>query len=55
MSLRADAFNVFNFVNWDVTGLSASLSSPSAFGESSKAGDARVLQLALRYSFKRDI
>lgn len=25
--------------------------SPSAFGELSKAGDARVLQLALRYSF----
>ena len=51
VSLRADAFNVLNFVNWDTSGLSVSLSSPSTSGEFSKAGDARVLQLALRYSF----
>jgi hypothetical protein len=53
LTLRADAFNVFNFVNFDVTStsLSLALSSPSTFGEFSKAGDARVLQLSLRYSF----
>lgn len=56
IQLRADAFNVFNNVNFSINnsstgGYSLSLSSPSTFGEFSKAGDARVLQLALRYSF----
>ena len=49
LQLRADAFNVFNFVNF--TGISLSLSSPTTFGEFSSAQDARVLQMALRYSF----
>ncbi|MDE3196743.1 MAG: hypothetical protein KGN84_10390, partial [Acidobacteriota bacterium] len=49
LQFRADAFNAFNNVNF--TGISLSLSSPSNFGEFSTAQDARVLQLALRYSF----
>jgi hypothetical protein len=56
LQLRVDAFNVFNNVNFTTNnsgsgGYSLSLASPSTFGEFSKAGDARVLQLALRYSF----
>ncbi|MBV8817847.1 MAG: hypothetical protein JO022_05780, partial [Acidobacteriaceae bacterium] len=57
LTFRADAFNVFNFVNFindnsnSINGLSLALSSPSTFGEFAKAADARVLQLALRYSF----
>jgi hypothetical protein len=56
LQLRADAFNAFNNVNFSINnsttgGYSLSLASPSTFGEFSKAGDARVLQLALRYSF----
>jgi hypothetical protein len=50
LEVRADAYNVFNNVNFS-SGLSLSLASPSTFGEFSKAGDARVLQLAMRYSF----
>jgi hypothetical protein len=50
LEVRADAYNVFNNVNFN-SGLSLSLASPSTFGEFSKAGDARVLQLAMRYSF----
>jgi hypothetical protein len=49
VQFRADAFNVFNYVNF--TGIGLSLSSPGTFGEFSSAQDARVLQLALRYSF----
>ncbi|HEY3840232.1 MAG TPA: hypothetical protein VGL72_26850, partial [Bryobacteraceae bacterium] len=56
LQLRADAFNAFNNVNFSINnsstgGYSLSLASPGTFGEFSKAGDARVLQLALRYSF----
>ena len=56
LQLRVDAFNVFNNVNFTTNnsttgGYSLSLSSPNTFGEFSKAADARVLQLALRYSF----
>ena len=51
LQFRADAFNAFNAVNFDPSSISLSLSSPSSFGEFSKALDARVLQLALRYSF----
>jgi hypothetical protein len=53
LELRADAFNVFNNVNFINTssGQSLSLSSPNTFGEFSKTADARVLQMALRYSF----
>ncbi len=49
LQFRADAFNAFNTVNF--TGISLSLQSPSSFGEFTTAQDARVLQLALRYSF----
>ncbi|HKD09787.1 MAG TPA: carboxypeptidase-like regulatory domain-containing protein [Bryobacteraceae bacterium] len=49
LQFRADAFNAFNTVNF--TGISLSLSSPNSFGEFSSTQDARVLQLALRYSF----
>lgn len=49
LQFRADAFNVFNYVNF--TGISLSISNPGTFGEFSAAQDARVLQLALRYSF----
>ncbi|HVW84986.1 MAG TPA: TonB-dependent receptor [Bryobacteraceae bacterium] len=49
LQFRADAFNAFNFVNY--TTISLALSSPGTFGEFSAAQDARVLQLALRYSF----
>ena len=49
LQFRADAFNALNQVNF--TGISLSTSSPSSFGEFSSAQEARVLQLALRYSF----
>lgn len=49
LQFRAEAFNAFNFVNF--TTISLSLSNPGTFGEFSAAQDARVLQLALRYSF----
>jgi hypothetical protein len=49
LQLRADAFNVFSFVNF--TGISLSLSNPGTFGEFSPAQDARVLQFAMRSSF----
>ena len=49
LQLRAEAFNLFNFVNF--TNVSLAVSSPGTFGEFTAAADARVLQLALRYSF----
>jgi hypothetical protein len=49
LEFRGEAFNVFNFVNF--TTVSLSLASPGIFGEFQTAADARVLQLALRYSF----
>jgi hypothetical protein len=49
LQLRAEAFNAFNFVNF--TNISLALSSPSTFGNFTAAADARVLQLALRYTF----
>ena len=49
LQFRAEAFNVFNYVNF--TNVSLSVSSPGTFGEFTAAADARVLQLALRYSF----
>jgi hypothetical protein len=53
LQIRGDAFNAFNFVNFvgTGTGISLSLSNPSTFGEFNTAADARVLQLAARYSF----
>jgi hypothetical protein len=49
LQFRAEAFNLFNFVNF--TNVSLSLSNPGTFGEFQAAADPRVLQLALRYSF----
>jgi hypothetical protein len=49
LQLRAEAFNAFNFVNY--TNVSLALSNPSTFGDFTAAADARVLQLALRYTF----
>ncbi len=49
LQFRVDAYNATNKVNF--TGISLSTSSPSSFGEFSSAQEARVLQLALRYSF----
>ena len=49
LQFRAEAFNVFNFVNY--TTVSLQLSNPNTFGQFQTAADARVLQLALRYSF----
>jgi hypothetical protein len=49
LQFRGEAFNAFNFVNY--TTVSLSMSNPGTFGEFQTAGDARVLQLALRYSF----
>src|SRR4029077_18177414 len=49
LQFRAEAFNVMNFTNFG--GASLSISTPGTFGEFSSAADARVLQLALRYTF----
>lgn len=47
--LRGEAFNAFNFVNFGNPNLS--LANPATFGQITSAGDARVMQLALRISF----
>lgn len=49
LQFRAEAFNVFNFVNY--TTVSLSLASPNTFGQFQTTADARVLQLALRFAF----
>jgi hypothetical protein len=49
LQFRGEAFNLFNSVNFATPSLS--ISTPGTFGEFSSAADARVLQLALRYSF----
>jgi Carboxypeptidase regulatory-like domain len=55
LEIRADAYNVFNNVNFtsstSTSGVSLNLASPSTFGEFSKTSDARVLQVAMRYTF----
>ena len=58
MEFRADAFNVFNHVNFELPGAggTADITSPSTFGVISQdygtqAGGFRVLQLALRLDF----
>ena len=51
LELRGEAFNVFNKVNFLASGISLSLANPTIFGQYSMAADARVLQLALKYSF----
>jgi hypothetical protein len=49
LQFRAEAFNVFNNVNFFNPSLS--LTSPSRFGEFQNAMPARVMQLSLRYEF----
>jgi hypothetical protein len=49
ITFRAEAFNVFNNVNYSNPSLS--LQAPGTFGEFQAAGDPRVMQFALRYEF----
>jgi hypothetical protein len=49
VTFRAEAFNVFNNVNYSNPSLS--LQAPGTFGEFQAVGDPRVMQFALRYEF----
>jgi hypothetical protein len=49
LQFRAEAFNVFNNVNFSNPSLS--LQAPGTFGELQTVGDPRVMQFALRYEF----
>jgi hypothetical protein len=49
ITFRAEAFNVFNNVNYSNPSLS--LQAPGTFGEFQAVGDPRVMQFALRYEF----
>ncbi|HET6177922.1 MAG TPA: carboxypeptidase-like regulatory domain-containing protein [Candidatus Sulfotelmatobacter sp.] len=49
IQFRAEAFNVFNNVNFSNPSLS--LQAPGTFGEYQAVGDPRVMQFALRYEF----
>jgi hypothetical protein len=49
ISVRGEAFNAFNHVNF--TTPNVSLATPSTFGELTKTADPRVMQFALRYEF----
>jgi len=49
IQFRAEAFNVFNNVNF--TNLSLDASSPNSFGQFTASAPARVVQFALRYEF----
>jgi hypothetical protein len=49
IQFRAEAFNVFNNVNF--TNPSLALTAPSTFGEFQGVMDPRVMQFALRYEF----
>jgi Carboxypeptidase regulatory-like domain len=49
IQFRAEAFNVFNNVNFSNPSLS--LQAPGTFGEFQAVGDPRVMQFALRYEF----
>jgi hypothetical protein len=49
VSLRGEAFNAFNFVNFNNPNLS--LANPATFGQITGASAARVMQFALRVSF----
>jgi hypothetical protein len=52
ISLRGEAFNAFNNVEWGAPNLS--LATPSTFGEITNyatGGAPRVMQFALRYEF----
>jgi hypothetical protein len=50
VQFRAEAFNAFNTVNWNNPS-SLTLANPTTFGQITAAGDARVMQFALRYEF----
>ncbi len=49
VSVRGEAFNAFNHVNFTTSSLS--LATPNTFGELSSTAAARVMQFALRYEF----
>jgi hypothetical protein len=49
VSVRAEAFNAFNHVNFRTPNLS--LAVPGTFGQLTTTADARVMQFALRYEF----
>jgi hypothetical protein len=49
IQFRAEAFNVFNNVNYSNPSLT--LQAPGTFGEFQAVGDPRVMQFALRYEF----
>jgi hypothetical protein len=49
LQFRAEAFNLFNNVNF--TNLSLDANSPNSFGQFSATSPARVMQFALRYEF----
>ncbi len=50
VSFRAEAYNLFNNVNFDAP--NANLATPSSFGKiANTVGNARILQMALRYEF----
>jgi hypothetical protein len=50
VSLRAEAYNLFNNVNFDAP--NANLATASSFGKiANTVGNARILQMALRYDF----
>ena len=49
LQFRAEAFNVFNNVNF--TNLSLDANSPGSFGQFTATGPARVMQFAVRYEF----
>ena len=49
LQFRAEAFNVFNNVNFSNPSLS--LQAPGTFGEFQAVGDPRVMQFALRFEF----
>jgi hypothetical protein len=49
LQVRAEAYNAFNLVNW--TGVSATVNTPTTFGQLSGTSDPRVIQLGMRYEF----
>ncbi|HEX4773223.1 MAG TPA: TonB-dependent receptor [Bryobacteraceae bacterium] len=49
IQIRAEAFNIFNFVNFTTPSLQ--LSSPATFGEFTATTPSRVMQFAARYEF----
>jgi hypothetical protein len=49
LQFRAEAFNLFNNVNY--TNISLDASSPNSFGQFTEASPARVWQFAVRYEF----